>query len=219
MKKILYIAACSLLLSACSQQNTEILTGDDLLTIRNTKVPAAEYSGWIATNAASLTKEQVLGDLTYRLTRVPADLLALREAGNQATHEALAEARAHYTDLVYFRLEIIANSHNGELLKKDLQSPQEYNRRVSYAAFGVQNDMSMKIGKDSLACAMCQFERSFDVAPIATFMLAFDADEEIANDNSVTVVFNDQLFNNGIIRFYWNAGEINAYPSLEGTNR
>lgn len=217
MKHLIY-TSLFILIAGCAQSSSDAITSDDVKAIRATTVDAQEYPTWLTTNGASLTREQVIGDLTYKFTRIPSEMLAVREVGVDASEAQLTEAKSHYSELVYFRLEIVAANHNGELLKKDLTDVQEYNRRVTYAAFGAQKDISMELGTDVIPCALCEFERSFDVAPVATFLLAFDIDEATADLNPVTLIFNDQLFNNGIIRFAWNAAEINAYPSLKGTN-
>jgi hypothetical protein len=217
MKTSVYILLFLILFVSCSSEPDGVMDKDEMAALRELKVPVSEYVTWLETNGTQLRSEQTIGDLTYRVTRLPSDMLALREAGSDASAEELAEAKSHYTGLIYFRLEIIANGHNGELLKKDLVSPQQYDERVRYASFGVQKDVSIKVGDDSLVCAMAQFERSFDVAPKATFLIAFDTDENQADSSAVTILFNDQLFNNGLIRFTWNPGEINAYPSMEGT--
>lgn len=218
MKQLITYSAL-LLLVACTQQGTGVVTTDQVNTIRSMEIDAAAYPLWVEENSQPLMREQVIGDLTYRFTRIPAELLAVREAGADASVAEMQEALSHYSELMYFRLEIIAQNHNGELLKKDLTDPAEYNRRITYSSFEIQKDISMELSGAPLPCAVCQFERSFDVAPLATYLLAFETDEAAFNNNNVNIVFNDRLFNNGIVRFAWNKGELNAYPSLKGTKK
>ena len=173
-----------------------------------------ELVKWQASPENPQRHSQQLGSKIYELTYLPAELLAIREAGADATPEAIQQAKSHYTDLAYFALKVTDSTANGELLKQNLSSSQEYQRRVNYCSFAMQRDLSVVTShKDSLACLLLHFERSFDVAPVVSFLLAFD--KSVTDASAATIIFDDNLFGNGRMKFSFTREELHCTPQLK----
>ena len=99
------------------------------------------------------------------------------------------------------------------LLKYDLHSRKEYEDRVNYFAFGMQNDIRLVQGGDTLPCQLFHFERVYDVAPYATFLLAFPLGKDYSSDK--TLVLFDHGFNKGILKFFFDGRDIKNVPQVE----
>src|SRR5438105_2151917 len=76
----------------------------------------------------------------------------------------------YYSEMTYFNLKIELTNGQGEILKYNLASPQQYDSRIKYISFGMQNDIFIVQNSDTLRPGLYQFERIFEVAPIATVM-------------------------------------------------
>ncbi|MEO5645219.1 MAG: hypothetical protein ABIS12_17995 [Bacteroidia bacterium] len=173
-----------------------------------------DFKTWYDSEENPSRRSQTIGENTYRLVHIPKSLLALREAGVNSNDSVIKATEEHYSELEYFQLEIGGNQ-NGELLKQNLTDVAEYNRRVTYCAFDMQQDIHLVTdGQDSIPCALFHFERAYDVAPVGNFMIAFDK-KRIATAKKITLVFTDNLFKNGIVKFSYLKEELLASPQMK----
>lgn len=156
-------------------------------------------------------KTQQIGNLTYSLTHVSPEYLAIHDLGLNATKKMIDSVKSEYSAMEYFKLNIEASDFSEELLKYNLESAAQYDERVRYCSFAIANDLSMSVGTESVKCGLNHFERSFNAAPFLTVMLAFP---KTNTNKEVTVTFDDHLFNKGLIRFTWTAEEFAAFPKL-----
>ncbi|HEU4717368.1 MAG TPA: hypothetical protein VFU15_06035 [Bacteroidia bacterium] len=175
----------------------------------------ADYSRWFESDESTQQHLQQAGGKSYEVTFLPADLLALHEAGPGADENAIREAKTHYEDLVYFRLRIKDPDAGGEILKENISSPQDYQQRVTYCAFGMQRDISLLDEQnDTIPCALFNFERAYDVTPFVNFVCAFDR-KEVGQCRFFTFVFNDRLFHNGFLKFSFTQEDLRNTPKLK----
>src|SRR5690606_24532770 len=88
---------------------------------------------------------------------------------------------AQYEDFEYYMLKIEAMGFNQELAKFQLSSTQDYEKRIKYFAFAMQQDISIETENgNSFPCEIFHFERIYNIAPYTTFMLGF-AKENLKN--------------------------------------
>ncbi len=142
-------------------------------------------------------KSKTLDQITYYGVLKPVDFLLAQKRLSENNDTLQKE---DFEDLQYFDLRIKINDFTKEFIKYDLESPQQYRDRIDYCAFGMQHDIKLIDGKDTLNCVLFHFERGFDVIPYGHFILGFENQKNIMV-NTKTLMFNDRLFNNGIIKF------------------
>ncbi len=87
--------------------------------------------------------------------------------------------------------------------KKDLLESSftniDYESAVKYMAFGIKNDFYGITPKgDTIFCKGVLFERNFKLAPFKRILIYFKNQENI---NSLKLIYNDNLFQNGLIKF------------------
>jgi hypothetical protein len=209
------IPSLLLLLVSCKRPEGTTANASDLKAIAMQQMGKEEFAAWCAADDNPQKHSQHIGNKAFEIKFLPAKLLAMREAGKDATAEMIKSAEEHYSGLAYFSLRIKGEKVNGELLKQDMNDAGEYQQRVVYCSFGIQKDISLVTDKgDSIACAICQFERSFDVAPVVDFMLAFDL-ETVSKAKNMTVILNDNLFHNGLLKFSFTKEELECTPILK----
>ncbi|HEY4798222.1 MAG TPA: hypothetical protein VII99_04010 [Bacteroidia bacterium] len=216
-------ALAAMMFSACSEkENSSTLSKSEVKWEKEAEgkeLSKAEYKTWIGSQANPMLFKKKIQDIEYSLRYLPSDYLALREAGKDAKDSLIQQAKKHYSDLIYFEFNISVPDINYEAIKYNLPGGQqkisEYDRRVSYCSFGIQKDISLVTDKgDSIPCSIVQFERSFDVAPVCTFQLAFAQQEMEKVKSEVTYTFHDNLFNKGIIKFSFSKADLTKVPKL-----
>lgn len=85
----------------------------------------------------------------------------------------------------------------GENLFKEINSDQNINS-TKYFTNDMKNDLVLILEKDTIACQLFHFERTFGITPYLSFQIGFPYNKEWKN-KSHHIVFNDNFFNNGEI--------------------
>ena len=192
----------------------------DHTAMLNTKnnLPITEFANWVADKTNDLVKNKTISDVNYQIAFLPKDYLVYTELKNEDfTPEKFDAARKNYTGMTYFkfRIEVKNAGVGGELLKYKISSPAQYNARINYMSFKMQNDIFIVQGNDTLYPGMYHFERIYEIAPFATVMLAFD-DKKFKPENEFTVVYNDRLFNKGFIKYNYSPKQLIDLPNIPG---
>lgn len=181
----------------------------------NQKLDGEAYTTYIEEKANGLIKEKQISDFTFSLFYKPLEYQALVGLKNQ--HPAKADfdrEMSEIKDMQYFTFKIEVANFNQELLKYNLESPEQYEQRVNYFAFKIQNDFKLIEGKDTLDCELFHFERNYGVAPTAHFVLAFPA---IQNGNKIfdkTLSYDDKTFGMGTININIDKTQLAKLPVL-----
>ena len=141
--------------------------------------------------------------------------MAFLELQGDAGTKDLKKTMAHYSDLIYFKLNIVWPDGNKELLKYNLSSPQQYEWRVKYASYDMQKDVVAVQDGNTIYPALYHFERVFEAAPRSTIMFAFDK-KQLDKSKEFTVTFNDNLLDKGIINFNYKDDQLINIPNIAG---
>jgi len=146
-------------------------------------------------------KHKKIGEFEFNLKHLSADMMALQELRGKVTDEKmLNETRQHYSELMYFKLNIQNPNYHKELLKYNLETGDDYSRRINYFSFEINRDLLLTNGKDTVPCALHEFERTFNLESGLNFVMAFP---RIDTKKEYTVIYQDQLFKNGTIKFHF----------------
>ncbi|MBC7774792.1 MAG: hypothetical protein H7246_05075 [Phycisphaerae bacterium] len=171
-----------------------------------------QYQKWLTAHFKELSSSQQQNGINATLTWLPADGLAIKEVGTQ-DKTALAAARKEYEGLEYYRLRIALQSGQGDVLQFQAANTDEYYQRVEYFSFGMQHDLSLLAGTDTLPCKLFHFERNYGAAPYADFMLGFE--EKPENKSDRTLLYLDRVFSDTLIRLTIDKEKFQGVPVLE----
>ena len=125
---------------------------------------------------------------------------------------AIATARKEYAGLDYYRLRIALQSGQGDVLQYQAKSTDEYYQRVEYFSFGLQHDLHLLIGADTLPCRLFHFERNYGAAPYMDCMLGFE--ERPKNPADRILLYQDRVFSDSLIRLTIPREKIQGVPAL-----
>lgn len=183
-------------------------------TNKNTELDAPEYLAYCENEENGLTQSKQIGDLIYTSFNKPIAYMILKEQSNKGTLsvDSFAKQKAEYGNLDYFSFRISSDTYNDELLKYKLNSESEYAARIEYFSFKMQNDFELVCGKDTVNPALFHFERVFGLAPYATLIMAFETNNY---KGSKKIIYNDRVFNNGLIVLDYNETILKQIPKLK----
>lgn len=187
-----------------------------IISNKEQNLTATEFIRWCADESNSLNKTKDISEFKYNLMYLSPQSMAYLELRTEEHDYARFQKTCdHYTEMTYFNLKIEVPKSSGELLKYELQSPLQYENRIKYISFNMQNDICLVQKGDSLRPGLYQFERIFEVAPYSTVMMAFD-NKKFNREKEFTIVFNDKLFDKGYIKFNYKNGQLTNVPHITG---
>lgn len=154
--------------------------------------------------------EEELEDFVYTAVWLPAEYSLLANFGSIPSDEKEVEALLQeYRQQQIIQLEIKNTKFSGELLKFELTAPDQYAERLSYISSYIQYDVLLLCGSDTLPCLNAVFERGYDAQGLLRVQLVFPGCME-TDKNKKQLLFNDQLFNAGPLRFSFGRENVNA---------
>lgn len=214
---LLFLACYCNKTDSVKEQNDVPLNREAVLADASTheKLDGDAYIAYIEDKANGLIKEKQIADFTFSLFYKPLEYQALAGLKNPEPAKAdFDREMGEIKDMQYFTFKIEVANFNQELLKYNLESPEQYEQRVNYFAFKMQNDFKLIEGKDTLDCELFHFERNYGIAPTAHFILAFPATH---NGNKIfdkTLSFEDKTFGMGTININIDKTQLAKLPAL-----
>ena len=174
---------------------------------------AADYVRWMKDPDNGFRNEKTIDNLRFSVQYKTPEYITCMEQHGRACSDALVRKNtAELSGMQYYDLRIVLNDGGNELLKYNLSSAEQYNERVNYFAFGMQHDIQLIDGHDTLPCLLYHFERAYDVTPSATLVLGFLQKQP---EGDKTLLVDDRTFNKGLLKFRFSAAELNNKPKLK----
>lgn len=172
-----------------------------------------EYVQWVQNPDNGLRKKKIIDDLTFYAQYKPYEYIVCMEQQTEQIYDSLLKRKMNELNgMQYYDFKIMLKDGEGELLKYQLSTQEEYNKRVNYFAFAMQNDIQLVEEKDTLPCSLFHFERAYDVIPSCTFLLGFE--KKLSNKSKTLIVY-DKIFKKGYIKFTFDEKELQNIPTIK----
>jgi hypothetical protein len=159
--------------------------------------------------------ETKLKDINFKLSYIPAEAMALRELGDlsQATQASFDTLAKSYEGLLFFDMEISIDHFNEEMIHYGVgvQDETSFENRVAYYSFGMQKDINLISGKDTITCTIYHYERNYGISPQNHFMLGFRA----SRVKDAVLVYDNQLLATGPVRFALKEQDLLYHPKIK----
>lgn len=219
MKRFIIVILVSILYS-CSFENRgrdivqNQLTPFQLQQRDSLHLSPFEYVNWVHEPSSKLYYSKTIGAIKYELLYKPIDYIISKETkGRKITQTEYNSLKSEFGSMDYFDFRISIKNYSDEFLRYDLEDISQYQDRINYCAFRMENDIKMVDVIDSVACALFHFERTFNIAPYGQFLLAFP--KASSSTASRTLVFHDYLFSNGTIKIVIDPAALSHLPKLK----
>lgn len=218
-KELLFLFTCLIFLFSCKNDKDGLNSDKELATIGVSEnaetLEPQEYVAWVQNPENGLKRNKEMNDITFSVQYKPLEYIVCIEERKPEIEDSIVKQKVNeLSDMQYFDLRISLNEGAGELLKYKLTSQQQYSQRVDYFAFGMQKDIILVEGKDTIPCALYHFERAYDVTPTSTFLLGFNLSKKVSSENKTLIIY-DRTFNKGMIKIAFDKNELEKLPKLK----
>ena len=180
---------------------------------------ATSYVSWVEDPENGLLAAKKNGTLKFELQFTPLEYRILKEhAEDTLTPASLKNYTAEIKDMQYFTFRI-SDDRGGDLLKADAASKEDFSSRLQYFSSGMQKDLSLIEGADTLPCLLFHFERAYGIDPRSTFVLGFplgkkDGPGGVPCTAGKTLLFNDHQLGSGPLYIEIRPENIQQLPYL-----
>ncbi len=185
LKNISFFLIGVLLLSSCQKEKKQPQSKIEY------KLFNLEQAGW-----KSKAVSHFFSEIEYKATLVPLQYYILKNEGNSD----LEKVDSIYNSVKNERVLEIEFQHEKEddLLKSEYTN-RNYEESVKYMSFYIEKDFKVVTQSgDTINCSGVTFERNFKVAPFKRLLLHFGG---IPEEENIQLLYNDQLFGNGLMKF------------------
>ncbi|MHA7843655.1 MAG: hypothetical protein ACX93I_10070 [Winogradskyella sp.] len=133
--------------------------------------------------------------LSYTATEVPLQYYILKNAPENSVKRdsiILASSKERIVEIEF------EHQNKEDLLLEEFTN-KSYEESVKYMSFSIEKDFKVVTeSNDTIKCNGVLFERNFKVAPFKRLLLYFN---NIDPNETIKLIYNDELFGNGIMEF------------------
>lgn len=178
-----------------------------LSSCRPGKLSPEAYIQWVEDPGNGLQMTREMGGFRITARMMPEQYWDLKQGAdkNEIADESDAKIR-------YFQLRIEPKDDDTEVLKAGINDEQTYQERLTYFKYGMQKDLYLVQGSDSLKAILYHYEQSFGLTPFTTSLIAFE--DEIGYPGSQTLVLDDQNLGIGPVKFSFSQATLTQIPQL-----
>lgn len=178
----------------------------------------ADYVSWVEDEQNGFCPSKKIGQLQFDLQYKPLEYIVLKDnAGAKLSSAEMKKQVSDISDMQYFTFRI-ASEKGGDLLRSDAMEMAEFSNRLAYFSSGMQKDIRLIEGNDTLSCLLFHFERSFGIDPRSTFVIGFPLGKKDGPGGISTAdkifLFDDHELGAGPVMLAIQARQISMLPTL-----
>jgi len=204
MRPLIFISTVVLLVS-CSKQM---------------KLPATDLANWVENPDNGLHKCKAIGEINYDLQLTPSGYMFLKE-NIENPSEAYQARTAALDSFFHFNLRFSVKGLNADPMTYNIGSQEEYTHRDLFLGYEFKNTIKQVYllnnnTYDTVRCSVYSFVQNFGLAPYMDCVFAFKKKHQSYKE--FNVLFDDQVFKNGPVRFNYTYSETQNLPTLKLEN-
>lgn len=187
---------------------------------KNKSLAPEAYFSYFEKHRDDLRKTRELEVLNFEASYVPADVMAARDIGaddHSFNASAFANAYKSYSSSWYFSFKIRPSESTGSL-KKLIRTKENYSQIKQYLASQIKSDFSIEVNSKEIECDLIDVESDLTMRDCFLFIMSFDKAKASGIDlKDITLVYKDNLFQNGILKFQFSGDQINNFPKIKAS--
>lgn len=174
-----------------------------------------KYLQYINSEKSNLIVENILNNVSYTAKLQTPEFIAISNSGDKIKNQSdFINEIKYYKNKLNFIFLISDQKNQGNKVKEVLFNKEEYSSFLAYANTDLKNDFKLLNGNDTLFCAMVHMEAANSVAPTIRLTIGFSA-IDTNRIKEYTLVFNDNLFRNGPLKFQYSEEAFNNLPEIK----
>jgi hypothetical protein len=181
---------------------------------RRSDLNQSEYVRFLNSSESGLVISKTHNNITFNARMQTPEMLTLLGAKGPYSKPAEFETdKKQYEDRLNFTF-IIEDEGKHHQVKETVFDENTYGQLLSYANTELQNDFELQLPNGEIVpCSIAHVEAANSVQPVIRVALAFNhVDPKI---KEYTLVFNDNLFNTGKIKFLYKKEIFDNLPKLK----
>ena len=171
-----------------------------------------EYLAWVENPDNGFHNRREMGEYVLGAQLMPTPYQAVQLHKASLDKQSLEEMKTELAESLDIRLTLAPLDQHVSFLKYQLESTTEYQARVNYLSFEMDDYVYLIQEGDTIRPNIYHFERAFDLRPEAHVFLSFPRPKNL--DGDVLLVLEDQYFGMGPVRFRFDLHLLSHQPSL-----
>lgn len=183
----------------------------------NIELSPFQFREWVNSTSSQLIQRKSIDEYKYELKYLPVEYMITNEEKSNKLNKVVYDSlKKEYDGMEYFELKLSVEGFNDEPAKYNSINMSDYQQKIMYLSFAMQNDLYIELkGNEKIKCKLFHNERIYGVAPYSKFLFGFSKEDLKKDVNEFKVVFNDQLFKTGKIKFNWEMTTLNNIPKIK----
>lgn len=181
----------------------------------STSLPPADLLAYVDDPANGCIQEKTIGQMQFSARYEPLDYKILKDLATDSTlSSARYQALRNDVKGYYYFIFKLGSASGEHPFRQLVRSEQDYAKVFKYTQTLMQNDFYLEAGEKKIPCALYHMEGDYNILNYSLVSLAFDA-SGIVPGNDVTLVYNDQLFQNGPVKFTYSNQLLTHLPTVK----
>ena len=175
-----------------------------------------DFISYLNNEENDLTQKKMFNDVSFILNYEPIELKVLQDFNfKQVPAKKMEEKKKEYEGMIYFKFKLQSKDGVAKSpFKNVINSKEGLNKLKQYCLSYLINDFYIETNSKTKAPDLFYLEDDFSMLNYNQICLAFDSTNlNIANEG-FTFVYNDQLLNNGLMKFKITKETLNSIPKL-----
>lgn len=175
------------------------------------------YTSWVENEDNGLRSSKVMGEYKLTLQYKPVEYVIVREEKTEAIKASVVHDRTKQLgQMQYYNLRLEPAVPGINVSDIGVISDTDHAERINYFTFGMQENIYLVDGGDTLGCKLFQYERTYDLAPYIDFVLAFELPDSSKTGTPADKVFvlDGTRLGIGPVRFQIDEHALTNIPAL-----
>lgn len=172
-----------------------------------------EYVTWVEGDNDLLVQKKQVGEFIFTFRLLPVEYKAAKGILEETIALDLYQQKLkRWNGMYYMNVSMDLKDKKKQILEYNLSSANEFQQRLYYLSYRMQNDLKMRCGNVEVPCGLYHFERNYGLKTGIDIAVGF---ENKCNENDLTFELNPQLFNTGLIKVTFLQGDLKKVPTLK----
>lgn len=173
---------------------------------------ADDYVKYMETKASGMRKEKNIGTINIAVQYKTPQYIAIKER-RMTDADSINNITAKLEGMQYYTIRYNLEGMQGDIMKYDLHSEQEYFERLNYMSYGLQNDIKVVEGKDTLSCVLFNHARNYGISPVTEIVAGFEENKKVGI--SKEFIIDEHAFGLGTLKFTFDKSDLADLPELK----
>lgn len=203
IKRIIVLSAAAFFITGCANKDLE----------------PESYLRYFEVHKTELMSSKDFEPLVFEASYIPTDMMAARDMDLRPDKTfdktGFSSVYKNYETAWYFSFKIKPLNNNTSI-KNIISTKENYSRIKQYLAAAIKEDFKIERDSQKISCSIINVESDISVQNSFLFIMSF---EKQAGENllakDLTLVYDDNLFQNGILKFNFSKDQINSFPKIK----